>query len=218
MSNLEFYRVDRKLAGSLKRPHVYRDNKGARTLLLLHGTGADERDLLSVGKLLDPTANLLSPRGLVVHQGMARHFLRHDSGDFDEAGMTANSEDLANFLSAAADRYGFDPSNVWGVGFSNGATALNAMLMQQPQSLKGIFSFGTTMPLAKPKAVDLKGKYVFIANGAEDQYSPKQDVAKLVNTFKGFGASVKLLVHPGGHTIVIGHIREFASNLLGIGA
>lgn len=214
--SLEFYRVDRDLAQTVRRPHVYKDNQGERTLLLLHGTGADEHDLLGIGRLIDPSANLLSPRGLVVHHGMARHFLRHDNGEFDEAGIEANSEDLAKFVVAAAKEYGFDIENVWGVGFSNGATALNAMLLQQPQSLRGIFAFGTTRPFRNAQHVDLSGKYVFLANGAQDTYSPANEVAELVETFESAGAEVKLLVHPGGHTIVAEHVREFASDLLGI--
>ncbi|MFM6980518.1 MAG: alpha/beta hydrolase, partial [Micrococcales bacterium] len=163
--NLPFYQVDRKVAGSVKRPHIFKPGTNGRTLLLLHGTGADEHDLLGVGRLLDPNANLLSPRGLVVHQGMARHFLRHDSGEFDEAGIKANSDDLASFVWDAAHTYGFDPEQVWGAGFSNGATALNALLLQHPETLKGIFAFGTTRPFSNPEHVDLTGKYVFIANG-----------------------------------------------------
>lgn len=214
--SLEFYKVDRKVAGSVKRPHVFKPGTNGRTLLLLHGTGADERDLLGVGRLLDPNANLLSPRGLVVHQGMARHFLRHDNGDFDEAGIRANSDDLASFVWDAANTYDFDAENVWGVGFSNGATALNAMLLQHPETLRGIFAFGTTRPFDNPEHKDLTGKYVFIGNGAQDLYSPKKEVAELVQTFRDAGAQVKLLVHSGGHTIVAEHLREFAGDLLGI--
>lgn len=221
MDALPYYQVDRELAGSIRRPHLWQPSASpetSRTLLLLHGTGADERDLIGLGKLLDPTANLLSPRGLVVHQGMARHFLRHDNGVFDEDGIRANSDDLAAFVADAAKEYGFDLNRVWGVGFSNGATALNALMLQHPDLLQGILAFGTTRSFAGGdfSSVDLTGKHVFIANGAQDSYSPADEVAELVALFKKLRANVKLLVHPGGHTIVIEHVREFAQDLLGI--
>ena len=223
MSELPFYKVDRQMAGSVARPHIWQpseNTESSRTLLLLHGTGADEHDLIGLGKLLDPTANLLSPRGLVVHQGMARHFLRHDSGEFDEDGIRANSDDLAAFVADAAREYGFDSSKVWGAGFSNGATALNALMLQHPELLQGIFAFGTTRSFKGGdfSNVDLTGKHVFIGNGAQDDYSPADEVAELVGLYQQLGAQVKLRVHPGGHTIVIEHVREFASDLLGIDA
>ncbi|MEN9715184.1 MAG: hypothetical protein RJA35_651, partial [Actinomycetota bacterium] len=86
------------IGSTTRRPHVWKpasDPAKARTLLLLHGTGADERDLLGLGKALDPEANLLSPRGLVVADGMSRFFLRYPDGRFDEAGIVSNANELA---------------------------------------------------------------------------------------------------------------------------
>jgi len=104
----------------LSRPHVWlpaEDPASARTLLLLHGSGADEHDLLSLGKLLDPHANLLSPRGLVRVDGANRFFMRNDDGTFVEEDIVKNSAELAEFLWAASGEYGFDANNVYAVGF-----------------------------------------------------------------------------------------------------
>jgi phospholipase/carboxylesterase len=206
------------IGATTRRPHVWKpasDVANARTLLLLHGTGADERDLLGLGKALDPEANLLSPRGLVVADGMARFFLRYPDGRFDEAGIIANAAELAEFVAAAAFEYGFDDSKVWAVGFSNGANAAGSMLLLQPETLQGIVAFGTTKSFtAPPKRVpNLVGKRVFIANGKLDDYSPADKTDAMVREFRQYGAQVELMMHSGGHTISHEHVKQIAAVL-----
>jgi predicted esterase len=206
-------------ASDLTRPHVWRpsnDLAGSKTLLLLHGSGADEFDLLPLGKALDPTANLLSPRGLVRAEGANRFFMRYEDGSFDEAGIVRNSAELAEFLWAASGEYGFDSENVYAVGFSNGANAAGAMLLLQPDSLKGIVAFGTTKSFEKTpfkKLPSLVGKRVWIANGEQDHYSPPERTEAMIQEFEGLGAKVELLMHPGGHTIAGEHVQQIARQL-----
>jgi phospholipase/carboxylesterase len=201
------------------RPHVWRpsaDPAKSRTLLLLHGSGADEHDLLPLGKLLDPTANLLSPRGLVRVDGANRFFLRNDDGTFVEEDIVKNSSELAEFLWSASGEYGFDPSNVYAVGFSNGANAAGALLLLQPDSVAGIIAFGTTKSFERTpfkRIPDLKGKRVWIANGVQDHYSPAERTAAMVEEFESLGATVSLRMQPGGHTISPQHVREIAAEL-----
>jgi predicted esterase len=203
----------------LSRPHVWRpaaDPAKAKTLLLLHGSGADEHDLLSLGKLIDPTANLLSPRGLVKVNGANRFFLRNDDGTFVEDEIVRNSSELAEFLWAASGEYGFDSNNVYAVGFSNGANAAGALLLLQPDSVQGIISFGTTKSFVKTpfkRTPDLSGKRVWIANGETDGYSPADRTAAMIQEFESLGATVSLRMHPGGHTISPQHVREIAAEL-----
>jgi predicted esterase len=206
------------IGATTRRPHVWKpalDVASARTLLLLHGTGADERDLLGLGKALDPQANLLSPRGLVVADGMSRFFLRYPDGRFDEAGIVANAAELAEFVAAAAFEYGFDDSNVWAVGFSNGANAAGSMLLLHPDALQGIVAFGTTKSfVAPPKRIPaLAGKKVFIANGKQDDYSPAEKTDAMVREFRQYGAQVELMMHSGGHTISHEHVKQIAAAL-----
>lgn len=206
------------IGATTRRPHVWKpasDVASARTLLLLHGTGADERDLLGLGKALDPQANLLSPRGLVVADGMSRFFLRYPDGRFDEAGIVANAAELAEFVAAAAFEYGFDDSNVWAVGFSNGANAAGSMLLLHPDALQGIVAFGTTKSfVAPPKHIPaLAGKKVFIANGKQDDYSPADKTDAMVREFRQYGAQVELMMHSGGHTISHEHVKQIAAAL-----
>lgn len=203
----------------VSRPHVWRpatDPASARTLLLLHGSGADEHDLLPLGKLLDPSANLLSPRGLVRVDGANRFFLRNDDGTFVEDDIVKNSSELAEFLWSASGEYGFDAGNVYAVGFSNGANAAGALLLLQPDSVKGIIAFGTTKSFARTpfkRVPDLTGKRVWIANGVQDHYSPAERTTAMVEEFESLGATVSLRLQPGGHTISPQHVREIAAEL-----
>ena len=208
------------IGSTTRRPHVWKpatDVGSARTILLLHGTGADERDLLSLGKALDPEANLLSPRGLVVADGMSRFFLRYPDGRFDEAGIVANANELAEFVAAAAFEYGFDDSKVWAVGFSNGANAAGSMLLLHPDVLEGIVAFGTTKSFTAPpkRLPSLSGKRVFIANGKLDDYSPADKTDAMVREFRQYGATVELMMHSGGHTISHEHVKQIAAALRG---
>lgn len=137
----------------IARPHVWRPagNPGeARTLLLLHGTGADEYDLLNLGKALDPHANLLSPRGMYLESGMNRFFERYPDGTFNEVSIAENTDELARFLAAAVSHYGFRADQVWAAGFSNGANAAAALLMLHPASLRGIVSFWNHPSVRQP--------------------------------------------------------------------
>lgn len=211
-----------EFARSLDRPHVWlpaADSTAAQTLLLLPGTGADEHDLIGLGKALNPNANLLSVRGLVVADGMSRFFLRHDDGSFDEAGVVENSNELADWLLVAQQAYGFDASRVYAVGFSNGANAAGAMLLCHPESLAGIAAFGTTKSFIDSAQAlggelpKLAGKLVWIANGAVDGYSPKERTSAMIAEFESLGAQVELMVHPGGHSIVMPHVEHIGQAL-----
>ena len=201
------------------RPHVWvpsSDVVSRRTLLLLHGSGADEHDLLPLGKHLDPTANLLSPRGLVRVDGANRFFMRNDDGTFVDEDIVRNSSELAEFLWAASGEYGFDANNVYAVGFSNGANAAGALLLLQPDSVRGIIAFGTTKSFERTpfvKTPNLAGKRVWIANGVQDHYSPAERTTAMIQEFESLGASVSLRMQPGGHTISPQHVREIAAEL-----
>jgi phospholipase/carboxylesterase len=197
------------------RPHVWRSQSGAtRTLLLLHGTGADEYDLLNLGKDLDSKANLLSPRGLVDENGMNRFFVRYPDGSFDEESIKSNVLELHEFLNWASQNYGFDPGNLIAVGFSNGANTALALLQLFPESLSGVVAFGCTKPFdSTPGSPDLAGKVVFLANGTRDPYSPEAKTTALVKELTLQGAKVRLLSHEGGHQISGEHVSTIAAEL-----
>ena len=199
----------------LSRPHVWLPQPGAsRTLLLLHGSGADEHDLLSLGRELDPRANILSPRGAVSQQGMTRFFEYEPDFTPSRESLLQEVGKLADFLELASERYDFQLESVLTVGFSNGSHAGGALLLLRPELMKTLVAFGTTQVLTElAQEPDLQGKQVFIANGEQDHYSPEAKTIAMIAQFEGFGAEVSLLMHPGGHQISGDHVRFIASEL-----
>ena len=199
----------------LSRPHVWLPSaQSANTLLLLHGSGADEFDLLSLGKALDPSANILSPRGLASQDGMVRFFEYFADFSAKEDTLIEAVESLAEFLKLASEHYGFDLKRVTAVGFSNGAHMAGALLTVHPELLRGILAFGTTRAFVDSEfEPNLQGKFVFIANGEKDPYSPKQKSEDMIQEFGAWGARVEVLMHPGGHQISPEHVEILAREL-----
>ena len=199
----------------LSRPHVWLPQPGAsRTLLLLHGSGADEHDLLSLGRELDPRANILSPRGAVSQQGMTRFFEYEPDFTPSRESLLQEVGKLADFLELASERYDFPLESVVTVGFSNGSHAGGALLLLRPELMQTLVAFGTTQVLTElAQEPDLRGKQVFIANGEQDHYSPEAQTVAMIAQLEGFGAEVTLLMHPGGHQISGDHVRFIASEL-----
>jgi len=209
---------------SLSRPHVWQpagsgsaeEIFGEKTFLLLHGVGADEFDLLNLGKALDAKANLLSVRGLV-SEGGNRHFMRFADGTFDQQGVVKAADDLAGFLAAAAGEYGFDVSKGWAVGFSNGANMSGALVTLHPESVAGVVAFATNRALdTTGLSPNLEGKKIFIANGASDAYSPAHVVQSMVQEFTAWGADVNYQLHRGGHMITSDHVEVIRDLLAGV--
>src|SRR3954468_3701953 len=149
------------------------ESQSKTTLLLLHGTGGDENDLLGVGESLLPGANLLSPRGKVLEAGMPRFFRRLAEGVFDEADVRRRANELADFVQDARDAYKLDAPVA--VGFSNGANIAAAMLQLRPEALAGAVLLRAMVPLSGVPAVDLTGKPVLILSGAMDPIVPAEN-------------------------------------------
>ena len=195
----------------LTRPHVFEPGSG-RTLLLLHGTGADEHDLLRLGRALDPDANLLSPRGMIQESGMNRFFERRPDGTFVQESVIQAVADLKDFVLTARGEYGFQGELI-AVGFSNGANTAAAMTVLYPEVLDGAVMFGSTRPLDEVPEADLSGKRLWIANGENDPYAPQVVTMLWVETLREMGAEVHWLSHPGGHQISPAHMQEISREL-----
>ena len=198
-------------ARDLSRPHVF-EQKGSRTLLLLHGTGADEHDLLRLGAALDPEASLLSPRGMVSESGMNRFFERRPDGSFVQESVLQVVDELKDFLVAAKSEYKLE-GEMFAAGFSNGANTAIAIQVLHPELLDGALMFGSTRPLEVHPEADLTGKRLWIANGQNDPYAPEAVTAEWVEQLKEMGASVRWLSHPGGHQISPAHVQEISREL-----
>jgi phospholipase/carboxylesterase len=192
---------------TLDRPHVFRRGTSSRTLLLLHGTGADEHDLIGLGTAIDPTASLLSPRGMFVEAGMNRFFERYPDGTFNEASIDVAADELSGFIGAAITEYEIDAANLFAVGFSNGANTAAALLVRHPELLTGAALFGSTRPYRHVEPVPLAGKSIWLANGDVDSYAPVEVSDEWVTQLRDFGADAVWLRHSGGHQISAEHVQ-----------
>jgi phospholipase/carboxylesterase len=172
---------------------------GAPTLLLLHGTGGNEDDLLPLGRMIAPGAALLSPRGKVLEHGMPRFFRRLSEGVFDEADVRARAAELADFVAAAAKRY--DIAAPIAVGYSNGANIAAALLYLRPEVLSGAVLLRGMDPLAAGPEARLDGKPVLLLSGAMDPFAPPPKVTRLVAALQGAGAAVTHRTLPAGHEL-----------------
>lgn len=174
---------------------------GAPTVLLLHGTGGDENDLLGLGRFLAPEASLLSPRGKVLEHGMPRFFRRLAEGVFDMEDLERRTHELADFVAAAAQEYGFDPDRVIAAGFSNGANIAASLLLLRPETLQAAVLFHPMVPLVPDPLPDLTGKLVFAGAGRADPLVPARQTEELAALLRSAGADVSLAWQPGGHSL-----------------
>jgi phospholipase/carboxylesterase len=186
----------------LDRPHVWRDGAGDPPLLLLHGTGGDEHDLLALAEQLSPASPMLSPRGTVLEHGMPRFFRRLAEGVFDEDDLRLRTDDLAEFVLAAADEHDVAPGSFVAVGFSNGANIASSLLMRRPEVLGGAVLLAAMVPYqTPPMEADLSRHLVVVSNGRRDPMATPEQTHTLVDQLRGLGADVHELPFDGGHTI-----------------
>jgi len=171
----------------------------ADTLLLLHGTGGDESDLLPLGNLLAPNANLLSPRGKTLEGGMPRFFRRLAEGVFDIPDLIERTHELADFVQSASNAYGFDAGRVIAVGFSNGANIAASLLLLRPGVLHSAVLLHAMVPLVPETLPDLAGTRVFLGAGRQDSIAPPEVTERLAALLRASGADVTLHWQPGGH-------------------
>jgi len=169
------------------------------TLLLLHGTGGNESDLLPLGSAVAPQAALLSPRGNVLERGMPRFFRRLAEGVFDLDDLTQRTYELADFVDAAARTYGFDAAQVVGLGYSNGANIAASLLLLRPQVLAGAALLRPMLPLVPATPPDLRGKHVLIAAGQHDSLVPASSTRQLADLLQQSGTDVTMQWLSAGH-------------------
>lgn len=182
--------------------HVF-DDQGATdaryTAVLLHGTGADERDLLPMGQALAPGQPLLSPLGKVREQGRPRWFRRLEEGVFDEADLRKRAGELAAFLDRAREAYPQAPERYVAIGFSNGANIAASLLLLHPGALQGAVLLRAMTPLVPDALPGLDSLPVYVASGERDPLVPAEDVERLVEMLERAGADVTHRVADAGH-------------------
>ena len=182
-------------------PSAQAELEGHVTLLLLHGTGGDEDNLISLGRMLLPGAAMLSPRGQVNEGGALRFFRRIREGVFDQEDLARRTEDLARFVEAATATYGLDPGGIVAVGFSNGANIAGSLLLRRPGLLKAAVLLSPMVPFEPVPLPELAGTAVFIGAGRNDTMVPIDQTERLASILERSGAQVTTHWGDGGHSM-----------------
>ena len=179
--------------------HEFIPGDSPRTLLLLHGTGGNERDLIPLGRELDAKAALLSPRGKVLENGMPRFFRRLAEGVFDLEDLKYRTNELADFVTAAAQHYGFPTDRLVAVGYSNGANIAASMLLLRPELLPTATLFRAMVPLHPEKEPNLSSVRVWIGAGDQDPIVPVSETKRLAELLRRAGADLTMHFAKAGH-------------------
>jgi phospholipase/carboxylesterase len=193
------------------------DDESGQTLLLLHGTGGNEEDLIPLGQELLPGAAILSPRGKVSEYGAPRFFRRLAEGVFDHEDLLFRTHELAAFVEAAAEEYGFDRSKIMAVGYSNGANVAASTILLHPGLLRAAVLFRAMVPFESEVTPDLSGMPVFMAAGRMDRMIPQDNTQRLADILTEAGADVDLRWRNVGHPLTyeeVGEAREWIAVML----
>ncbi|MGF3102735.1 alpha/beta hydrolase [Rossellomorea sp. DUT-2] len=182
--------------------HIFKQgSKDLPTLLLLHGTGGDERDLLPLAEMIEPDASVLSVKGNVDENGMARFFARLREGVFDEEDLVFRTQELNEFIDKSAKNYGFDRQNIVALGYSNGANIAASLMYHYKDALKGGILFHAMVPRRNVKLPDLSDALVFIGAGKRDPLIPMQETMELVKNLQDARTQVREFWTEGGHEL-----------------
>ena len=196
--------------------HEFVPGTSNRTLLLLHGTGGNERDLIPLGRELDPRAALLSPRGKVLENGMPRFFRRLAQGVFDLEDLKIRTNELADFLAAAAQHYEFAADEIVAVGYSNGANIAASMLLLRPGVIPTAVLFRAMVPLVPETQPNLSSMRVWIGAGTNDPIIPTSETKHLAELLRSAGADVTMRYFQAGHELTAADVkaaRDWLMNL-----
>ena len=187
-----------------------KDAGSDQTLLVLHGTGGDENDLIGIGQAIAPGAAILSPRGNVLENGAPRFFRRLTEGVFDPKEVRSRAEELVRFIRAATLSYGLDPGRIFALGYSNGANVASTVMLVEPGVLQASILLRPLLVYEPTEERDLDGSAVFISAGRMDPIVPTDSVERLVKLFESAHADVTLKWQLAGHTLVPSEVREAA--------
>jgi phospholipase/carboxylesterase len=193
------------------------EDESSPTLLLLHGTGGNEEDLVPLGETLAPDAAFLSPRGKVSEYGAPRFFRRLAEGVFDHEDLLFRTHELAEFVEAASEQYGFDPSKVVAVGYSNGANVAASTILLHPGLLRAAVLFRAMVPFEPDLTPDLSRMRVFLAAGRMDRMIPPESTQRLADILVEAGADVDLRWRDTGHPLTyeeVGEAKAWLSEVL----
>ncbi|WP_413380665.1 alpha/beta hydrolase [Alkalihalobacillus sp. 1P02AB] len=182
--------------------HIFKKgNPDKPTLVLLHGTGGNEHDLLPIAEMIDQEASVLGIRGNVLENGMPRFFKRLAEGVFDEEDLKFRTNELSDYLTQAADEYEFDRENVIAIGYSNGANIAASLMYHYDDAFRGAILFHAMVPLKNIELPSLKGTEVFVGAGKNDPIIPEENTQQLILDLEKAGAHLEAFWTNGGHQL-----------------
>ena len=176
-------------------------NESKQTLLLLHGTGGTEDDLIPLGNQLAPNASILSVRGKVLENGMPRFFRRLEEGVFDLEDLKMRTDELAEFITKSSSKYMFDEKRIIAVGYSNGANIAASLLLRRPESLAGAILFRAMVPYSPTVMPDLSNKSIILLEGLYDPIVTTTEAQRLLEIFTNAQSNVTLKWQDSGHNL-----------------
>ena len=172
------------------------------SLLLLHGTGGDEHDMVPLGEAIAPSAGLISPRGQVIENGSPRFFRRFAEGVLDVDDWRERSQALADFAVSISAQHSISPSSLFAVGYSNGANIAQGLLLLRPEVLAGAILFRPMFITDDVPAKDLSGRPILLLGGSHDPIIPPEDLSQIAQQFEKRGAHVTVKTVQASHGLV----------------
>ncbi|HET7657043.1 MAG TPA: alpha/beta hydrolase [Bacillales bacterium] len=188
--------------------HLFKKGPHSRTLLLLHGTGGNEQDLLPLANMIDSHASILGVRGNVNENGMPRFFRRIAEGVFDEEDLVYRTKELNEFLDTSAEQYDFDRERLVAVGYSNGANIAASLLFHYKKVLEGAILHHPMVPLRGIELPDMTDIPVMISAGRNDPICPPEETEELAARLKNAGAEVEVYWHDSGHQLTRSEVEK----------
>jgi phospholipase/carboxylesterase len=177
------------------------------SLLLLHGTGGNENDLLPLANMIDPEATVLSVRGNILENGMPRFFRRLAEGVFDEKDLIFRTQELHDFLDEASEKYDLDRGNIVAVGYSNGANIAASLLFHYKDAIKGAILHHPMVPRRGIELPELSGTEVFLAAGKNDPICPASESEELESLLLKANAHVEMHWENSGHQLTLSEVE-----------
>jgi phospholipase/carboxylesterase len=183
--------------------------KKSMTLLILHGTGGNENDLVPIAKMIGSAgASILSPRGKVLENGMPRFFRRLSEGVFDASRRKSANSCVRNFKSSISESYGFSLGQTVAIGYSNGANIAASMLLLRPEVLAGAILFRAMVPFIPEPIPNLSSKLIFMSSGLHDPIVPSRGTKDLFHLLRKTGSNVSLEWQNSGHELTQRDLSE----------
>ncbi|WP_170008317.1 alpha/beta hydrolase [Bacillus fonticola] len=193
----------------MEHTHIFQKGTDSTkpTLLLLHGTGGNEKDLLPLQSEIDSTASVLSVRGNVSEHGMPRFFRRIAEGVFDEEDLIKRTGDLHSFLDEASEQHGFDRHNVVAIGYSNGANIAASLLFHYQNTLRGAILYHPMVPRRGITLPELHNTPVFIGAGKNDPLCKPEESEELKKLLEAAGSTVDIAWGTSGHQLTMDEVK-----------